>query len=268
MTPAPTPTRPAPTHPSVPVSASPVPVSVPDGEKQVRRDLAACHRLADHFGWSDIVWNHITARVPGADNHFLIMEMGLRYDEVTAGNLVKLNQNGDPVGRNARANRTGFVIHGAIYAARPEVNFIMHTHTRAGMAVSVLKDGLVPLVNDAVPLHGRVAYHDFEGVSTDSGESARIVSALGDAPAMILRNHGLLTAGESAGEAFMLMYYLERACQVQMDALSSGREINPVRRDILESAAERYRDFRYGKEEWPALLRLAEKRFPGFDSGV
>lgn len=236
-------------------------------EIQARRDLAACYRLADHFGWSDIVWNHITARVPGPENHFLIMEMGMRYDEVTAGNLLKLDQNGDPVDRpDARANKTGFVIHGGIYAARPEVNCVMHTHTRAGMAVSVLKEGLVPLVNDAVPLHGNIAYHDFEGVSTDRGETARIVAALGRKPAMILRNHGLLAAGESAGEAFMLMYYLERACQVQMDALSAGREINPIRREILESAAERHRDFRYGKEEWPALLRLAERRFPDFQA--
>ena len=238
------------------------PVSEP--EAQTRRDLAACYRLADHFGWSDIVWNHITARVPGADNHFLIMEMGMRYDEVTAGNLIKLDQRGDPVGGAARANKTGFVIHGGVYAARPDVNFVMHTHTRAGMAVSVLREGLTPLVNDAVPLHGNIAYHDFEGVSTDETESARIVSALGGKSAMILRNHGLLTAGASAGEAFMLMYYLERACQVQMDALSSGRETIPIRREILESAAERHRDFRYGKEEWPALLRLADKLFPDF----
>ena len=244
---------------------TPAPAPAPSqAEIQVRRDLAACHRLADHFGWSDIVWNHITARVPGPENHFLIMEMGMRYDEVTAGNLLKLDQNGDPVDRDARANKTGFIIHGEIYAARPDVNFVMHTHTRAGMAVSVLKDGLVPLVNDVVPLHNNIAYHDFEGVSTDLSESARIVAALGKKPAMILRNHGLLTAGESAGETFMLMYYLERACQVQMDALASGREISPIRPEILESAAGRYRDFRYGMEEWPALLRLAEQRFPDF----
>ena len=248
-------TTPTPTHPVF-----------SESEMQVRRDLAACHRLADHFGWSDIVWNHITARVPGPENHFLIMEMGMRYDEVTAGNLLKLDQRGDPVGRPARVNKTGFVIHGGIYAARPEVGCVMHTHTRAGMAVSVLKEGLTPLVNDAVPLHDNIAYHDFEGVSTDGAESARIVAALGRKPAMILRNHGLLTAGEGAGEAFMLMYYLERACQVQMDALSSGREINPVRREILESSAGRYGDFRYGKEEWPALLRLAERRFPDFQA--
>ena len=235
-------------------------------EIRVRRDLAACYRLADYFGWSDIVWNHITARVPGPERHFLIMEMGMRYDEVTAGNLLKLDQNGDTVGEAGRTNKTGFVIHGGIYAARADVGFIMHTHTRAGMAVSVLREGLTPLVNDAVPLHGAVAYHDFEGVSTDAGESGRIASALGGKSAMILRNHGLLTAGASAGECFMLMYYLERACQAQMDAWSSGREINPIRREILEAAAERYREFRYGKEEWPALLRLAEKRFPDFQA--
>ena len=235
-------------------------------EIRIRRDLAACYRLADHFGWSDIVWNHITARLPGPEGRFLIMEMGMRYDEVTAGNLLKLDRNGDAAERGGRANRTGFVIHGGIYEARADVGFIMHTHTRAGMAVSALREGLTPLVNDVVPLHGAVAYHDFEGVSTDPGESARIAKALGDKPAMILRNHGLLTAGASAGEMFMLMYYLERACQVQMDAMSSGREINPIPRKILEEAAERYRDFRYGKEEWPALLRLAEQRFPDFQA--
>lgn len=271
MTPAPThPARPADPASAQVVSAQPgrrAPAAAAGmslAEIAVRRDLAACYRLADYFGWSDIVWNHITARVPGADNHFLIMEMGLRYDEVTAGNLLKVDQRGELAAGTGRVNKTGFVIHGGIYAARAEVNFILHTHTRAGMAVSVLKEGLTPLVNDVAPLHGMVAYHDFEGVSTDAGENARIVAALGERPAMILRNHGLLTAGAGAGEAFMLMYYLERACQVQMDALSSGREIQPIAPGVLAEAAERYRDFRYGQEEWPALLRLAEERFPDY----
>jgi len=233
-------------------------------EEKTRRELAACYRLAHHFNWDDIIWNHITARVPGPDNRFLLNRFGLRYDEVCASNLITLDQDGTVVDGAPEVNITGFVIHGGIYAARPEINCIMHTHTPGGMAMACLQEELVPLVNDVMMFHNRVAYHDYEGLSTERKESARITKALGQNHAMILRNHGLLTAGRTPGEAFVLMYYLERACRVQMDVLQSGRPYTVPSEAVLEHAAKQYDAHPPGKHEWPALLRLVEERYPGY----
>lgn len=240
----------------------------PEGEWQMRVQLAACYRVADLFGFSDIVWNHITARIPGTE-HFLINRFGLRFDEVTASNLVALDLDGNvtDAGSGSSAedvNRTGFVIHSAIHAARPEVACVMHSHTDAGMAVSVLKDGLLPMIQDALPLYKRVSYHDYEGLAVDTAERERLAASLGDNTAMILRNHGLLTCGETVGEAFMTMYYLERACKVQIQVLSSGQPYNLPSAEVCAQAAREYADFPYGKYEWPALLRLADEKSPGF----
>ena len=239
-----------------------------DAEWQMRVDLAACYRLADHFGFSDIVWGHITAKIPGAAR-FLINRFGLRYDEVTASNLVTVDLDGNVVDPGTAAsdedvNLTGFIIHSAIHAARPEIRCIMHSHSAAGMAVSALRDGLVPMTIDAMAFHERVAYHDFEGLSTDTAERERMAASLGDGKAMILRNHGLLTCGESVGEAFMKMYYLERACQVQMQVFASGQAVELPTPEICERAARQSLQFDHGKYEWPALVRLAEKLAPDF----
>ena len=234
----------------------------------MRVDLAACYRLADLFGFSDIVWNHITARGPGTE-HFLINRFGLRFDEVTASNLVTLDLDGNVVDSGSATsdedvNVTGYIIHSAIHAARPDVRCVMHSHSEAGLAVSVLKEGLVPMIQDAMPFYDRVAYHDYEGLAIDTDERERLAANLGDKMVMVLRNHGLLTCGETVGEAFMNMYYLERACKVQMRVYASGREYALPPADLCEQAAKEYEQFPYGKYEWPALLRLADERSPGF----
>ncbi len=222
-------------------------------EWQTRLDLAACYRLADRFGFSDIVWNHITAKVPGSQ-FFLINRFGLRYDEVTASNLVTLDLDGsviDPGTASSKEdiNVTGFIIHSAIHAARADVHCIMHSHSSAGLAVSVLKEGLTPMILDAMPFYKQVAYHEYEGLSVDTGERERLAINLGSKKALIMRNHGLLTCGETVGEAFMLMYYLERACKVQMQVLSSGQEFDLPSSEVCEKAAKQYLNFPLGKYE-------------------
>ena len=241
-----------------------------DTEWATRCDLAACYRLANIFGYSDIVWNHITAKIPDSE-HFLINRFGLRYDEVTASNLVTIDLDGNVIDAGSATsdediNVTGFIIHSAIHAARPDVHCVMHSHAQAGLAVSVLQSGLVPMIQDAMPFFGRVAYHDYEGLSTDTAERQRLADNLGDRMVMIMRNHGLLTCGKSVGEAFMHMYYLERACKVQLQVLASGQDYVLPSDDICEAAAKQYLQFPYGKYEWPALLRLVEQRSPDYCS--
>jgi ribulose-5-phosphate 4-epimerase/fuculose-1-phosphate aldolase len=240
----------------------------PEAEWGTRIDLAACYRLAELFGFSDIVWGHITARVPGTDC-FLINRFGLRFDEVTASNLVTLDPDGRIVDPGSEpgdedVNHTGFIIHGAIHAARPDINCVMHSHSEGGLAVSVLSDGLLPMIQDAMPLYGRVARHDYTGLAMDDAERERLVASLGGNRAMILRHHGLLTCGETVAEAFMAMYYLERACRVQLRVLSTGAEFELPDVELRKRAAKQYEQFPYGRYEWPALLRLADKRSPGF----
>jgi ribulose-5-phosphate 4-epimerase/fuculose-1-phosphate aldolase len=237
-------------------------------ELQTRVDLAACYRLADLFGFSDIIWNHITAKIPDTE-HFLINRFGLRYDEVTASNLVTIDLEGNVINRGSASseediNVTGYVIHSAIHAARPDVHCVMHSHAEAGLAVSVLKDGLLPMIQDAMPIYGSVAYHDYEGLSVDAAERDRLAANLGDKMVMILRNHGLLTCGISIAQAFMYMYYLERACKVQLQVFASGKEYILPSAELREQAMKQYEHFAYGKYEWPALLRLADERSPGF----
>ncbi len=253
---------------TLPVKSVGAPYS--DAEWEMRVDLAACYRLADHFGFSDIIWNHITAKVPGTEN-FLINRFGLRYDEVTASNLVTIDLDGDVIDPGSATseidvNATGFVIHSAVHAARPEVHCVMHSHSANGMAVSALKDGLVPMAIDAMPFFNRTAYHDFEGLSTDTDERQRLAADLGDRNVMILRNHGLLTCSETVGGAFMLMYYLERACQVQMQVFASGQAVELPSHEICERAAQQSAEFPHGKFEWPALKRLIENVAPDYSS--
>ena len=247
-----------------------IPAMYADAEWKTRVELAACYRVADHFGFSDIVWNHITAKVPKSE-YFLINRFGLRYDEVTASNLVTVDLDGkviDPGSATSEVdvNLTGFIIHSAVHAARPDVHCVMHSHSSAGMAVSALKDGLVPMTIDAMSFYERTAYHPFEGLSTDTSERARLVANLGERNAMILRNHGLLTCGESVGAAFMTMYYLERACHVQMQVLASGQAVDLPSAEICERAAQQSAGFPPGEFEWPALRRLIEKNSPDYRS--
>jgi ribulose-5-phosphate 4-epimerase/fuculose-1-phosphate aldolase len=195
-----------------------------EGEAVLRRQLAAAYRLVDQFGWTELIYGHLTARVPGDKPHFLINPFGLNYDEVTASNLVKIDVDGNTVGESRHpVNYAGFVIHSAIHMAhQARHRAVMHTHTRAGMAVAATREGLLPISMNATAFHGNLAYHDYEGVSLELDERSRLLKDLGDSTAMMLRNHGLLTTGRSVAEAFLRLYRLERACQTQVDAGAAG----------------------------------------------
>jgi ribulose-5-phosphate 4-epimerase/fuculose-1-phosphate aldolase len=238
-------------------------------EWQMRVDLAACYRLADMYGFSDIIWNHITAKVPDTEN-FLINRFGLRHDEISASNLITLDIDGNVVDPGSQSsdnddvNITGYVIHSAVHAARPDLHCVMHSHSEHGLAVSALKNGLVAMIQDAMPFYKNVAYHDYEGMSTDIAERQRLAASLGDKKVMILRNHGILTCGATVGEAFMLMYYLERSCRTQMQVLASGQEYTVPSNEVSEAAAAQYEIFPHGKYEWPALLRMLDQQQPGY----
>jgi ribulose-5-phosphate 4-epimerase/fuculose-1-phosphate aldolase len=195
-----------------------------DAEWDLRVKLAAAYRLVEHFGWTELIYGHLTARVPGRDDHFLINPYGLNYDEVTASNLVKIDNDGDVVsGGRHIVNYAGFVIHSAIHMTGSAANHVvMHTHTRAGMAIAALADGLMPISMFSTVFHGKLAYHDYEGAALYLDERERIVASLADAKAMVLRNHGLLVVGQTVQEAFLRLYRLERACQIQIDAAAAG----------------------------------------------
>ena len=227
-----------------------------------RVNLAACYHLADHFKMTDIIWNHITAKTSEQKETFLINQFGLRYDEVTASNLLEIDLEGNIVSGDGNINYTGYIIHGAVHKARKEINCVMHTHTRAGLAISCLKDGLNPIFQDAAIFHNRVSYHDWQGMSTEVEECKDIAKNLGKNKVMILRNHGLLTCGETIGEAFILMYYLDKTCKNQLDTMSTGKPIIVPSDNIMEYAAGQYEDprFRLGHHEWPALLRLLDQK--------
>jgi len=230
-------------------------------EERINRvNLAACYHLADHFQMSDIVWNHITAKTSSNNDTFLINKFGLRYDEVTASNLLEIDLEGNIINGEGEINETGYVIHGAIHRNRKDIDCVMHTHSRAGLAVSCFKEGLKPMIQDSAIFYNRVSYHEWEGMSTDFDECNRLSKSLGANKVMILRNHGLLTCGESIAEAFMLMYYLDRACKTQIDVESTGENLIIPSNNIMEYAAGQYDDprFKLGKHEWPALIRLLD----------
>lgn len=241
---------------------------VSEAEWQARVDLAALYRLVAHFGWTDMIYNHISMRVPDGDHTYLLNPFGLFYEEITASSLVKVSVDGnivdDPTGLGI--NRAGFVIHGAVHAARHDVACVIHTHTRAGCAVAAQEHGLLPLSQYAATLTGHVAYHDFEGVAVDKAERKRLVADLGDRNILILRNHGLLACGRNPGEALVNMYAIERACDIQIAALSAGNA--GVRRITPAAAAASGAIFSSMggdfSRDWKALLRLADRIGPGF----
>ena len=234
-----------------------------DAEWQTRVDLAACYRLIAHYGMSDLVYNHATARIPGTE-HFLINAYGLLYHEVTASSLVTIDLDGRVVRQGSTdldVNRAGYVIHSAIHRARHDVDCVIHTHTRAGMAVSSMACGLLPLTQSAMRFHD-IAYHDYEGPAVDLAEQARLVHDLGSANAMVLRNHGLLVAGATVAQAFNALYWLEMACRAQVDAMASGAELHVPSDEVVHKTWHLYQpDVRrpFGEMEWPAMLRLASQ---------
>jgi ribulose-5-phosphate 4-epimerase/fuculose-1-phosphate aldolase len=238
---------------------------VSDAEWQVRVDLAAAYQLAALFKWTDLIYTHFSARVPGSPD-FLINPYGLMFEEITASNLVKIDAAGKVLDDSTGAgyNEAGFVIHGCVHEARPEINCVIHTHTRAGVAVSAQKCGLLPISQHAMFVYGMLTYHDYEGIALETDERERLARDLGKASkAMILKNHGLLALGETVREAFETMYYLDTSCQIQVDALAGGRvEVGLISEAATQKAfAQFHREDRDAvKKDWPALLRLLERR--------
>ncbi|MGH7069330.1 MAG: class II aldolase/adducin family protein, partial [Acetobacteraceae bacterium] len=233
-------------------------------EWQARLDLAACYRLVDWYGMTDLIYNHITLAVPREAGHLLINLYGLLYKEITASSLVKIDLDGKILWKpdtDYGINQAGYVIHGAIHRARQDVTSVIHTHTRAGMAVSSMKCGLLPLNQTAIRFHGHLAYHDYEGPAIDVAERERLVRDLGPHEAMILRAHGLLSCGATIQQTFNTMYQLELSCRTQVDLMASKTELELPSEAVLEQTAALYQPGvrrPYGVLEWPAMLRLLE----------
>ncbi len=239
-------------------------------EWKLRVQLAAAYRIFDHFGWCELIYGHISTRVPGPDHHFLINPYGLRYDEVTASSLVKIDLEGNLVEpSDYSCNPAGFVIHSAIHQYRADAHCVMHSHTRAGMAVAALEDGLLPISMNATSFHKQIAYHDYEGSQLYLDERKKLAEDLGSSHSMILRNHGLLTVGRSIPEAFLYLYRLERACQVQLDAMACGRPLVIPPEPVVERSAKQMQEFcqhaaDMGQLEFDALVRLMDQKDPSF----
>lgn len=242
---------------------------VSDEEWEARVNLAACYRLVALWGMTDMIANHISARVPGEPEHFLINAYGLLYEEINASNLLKIDFDGNIIGTpptDYGVNVAGFVIHSAIHRARHEVDCIIHTHTPAGMAISSLKCGLLPMTQTAMRF-SKVAYHDYEGVAVDLDEQERLVADLGDADLMILRNHGLIVVAPSIPQAFSNIYRVELAAKAQVMAMQSGQEIILPSDEVIAKTNHLYRpEVRcpFGILEWPALLRKLDQIDPSY----
>ncbi|GAB3494877.1 class II aldolase/adducin family protein [Nocardiopsis coralliicola] len=247
------------------------------GEARLRRELAAAYRLAAHFRLTDLIYTHFTVRVPGPEPHFLINPYGLMFDEITASSLVKIDMAGQPVEPTRyRVNPAGFVIHSAVHAARSDAHAVLHTHTRAGCAVAAQEQGLLPVNQISMEFAGRVGYHDYEGVALNLDEQRRLVADLGGHPALILRNHGLLTVGGTVGEAFLRMFYLDKACEIQLQAQSGGAALQLPAPGVVEHTARQMNaeshpgdgddltDDGFGDLAWDALLRLAGRIAPDY----
>jgi len=241
-------------------------------EWQARVDLAACYRLVAHYDMSDMIANHISLRVPGEEGAFLINAYGLLYEEITASSLLKIDHQGNILSSpdfgelDYGVNKAGFVIHSAVHEARPEVACVIHTHTWAGMAVSSLDCGLLP-INQTAMRFLKVGYHEYQGVVLDTAEQESLVRDLGDGEALILRNHGLLTVGRTIGEAFNWMHRLELSCRAQLAAMACNTPLRPVPDEVLQATYMNYQPQTrrpYGKMEWPALLRKLDRMDPSY----
>jgi ribulose-5-phosphate 4-epimerase/fuculose-1-phosphate aldolase len=232
-------------------------------EWQARVDLAAAYRLAALFGWDDLIFTHISARVPGPEHHFLINPYGLMFDEITASSLVKVGLDGKRVMESSYdINPAGFTIHSAIHGARQDALCVMHLHTRHGVAISAKKQGLMPISQQSLFALASIAYHNYEGLALNEGEKPRLVGDLGDKNNLILRNHGLLTIGGNAAEAFLAMYNLERACEIQLMAEAGGGELVQIPVPILKGIEAQVKVVTKGLGAdlvWPGLLRKLDK---------
>ena len=242
--------------------------NVSDEEWELRVNLAACYRLIAMFGWDDLIFTHISARVPGSEEHFLINAYGLMFEEMTASSLVKVDLDGEIVQETPYfINPAGFTIHSAVHAAREDAGCVLHTHTKAGVAVSAQADGLVPISQISLFPYASLAYHDYEGIALNEDEKPRLVADLGDKKFLILRNHGLLTVGPTIPDAFLYMYALETACQTQIAAMSGGAELIQVPSPIvsgIQSQIDAVLKGFGGELAWPGLLRKLDRENPGF----
>jgi ribulose-5-phosphate 4-epimerase/fuculose-1-phosphate aldolase len=244
--------------------------SVSEAEWQARLDLAAGYRLCEHFGMSDMIYTHISARLPDSPNHFLINPNGPFFGEITASSLLKVTLEGEVLYRPDLPyglHPAGFTIHSALYRARPDAMAAMHTHTIAGMAVSALKCGLLPLTQTATRFYGRIAYHDFRGPERDPSERDALANSIGPLNYCILRNHGLLTLGASMPEAFIAMWGLERACQAQLQAMACNTELEMPSAEVVEKSCAMYapgNSRTYGPLEWQGLLRRIDAVDPSW----
>ena len=244
---------------------------VSEAEWQARVDLAAAYRMCAHYGWDDLIYTHISARVPNSDHHFLINPLGLMFEEMTASSLIKVDLNGKAQMETPFIpNAAGFVIHSAIHAAREDAGCVLHLHTDYGVAVSNLKSGLEPLCQSSIPPWSVVSYHDYEGFAVNDGEQERLVADLGDKNAMILRNHGTLTAASTTAQAFELMFFLEKACKVQILTRATGMELHNPSKESIDNAL---RDLRVvaganGADRfvWPAILRKLDRMDPSYST--
>ena len=241
---------------------------VSEEEWAIRVDLAAAYRMVAHYGWDDLIFTHLSARIPGPQHHFLLNPYNLMFEEVSASSLIKVDVDGNPVEPTAFiTNPAGFTIHSAIHMAREDAHAVMHLHTPAGQAVSAHNDGLLPLTQTAMLVRGDMAFHDYEGVAVDLDERERLVADLGDKNAMILRNHGTLAVGRNVGECFVRLHFLERACQAQVMALTAGENINNPPQGSPEITAQQGQvgvPLAANLLAWPALKRKAYRLDPSF----
>lgn len=237
-------------------------------EWQARVDLAATYRLVALHGWDDMIFTHISARVPGPEHHFLINPYGLLFEEITASSLVKIDIDGNKVGESPYpVNPAGFTIHSALHMNRDDAHCVIHLHTTDGVAVSAQEDGLLPLDQHAMMIAGDVAYHDYEGIALDLDERERLVQDIGEQSVMILRNHGTLALGKTCADAFLRIYYLERACSMQVRALAGGVKWNRPNQGVSDKTAMQGKmafDGMISTLAWPALLRKLDRMDPGY----
>ena len=238
-------------------------LSLEQQQEQVRIDLAAMFRLTSHYNWDDTIWNHITARVPGSDHHFYMHRFGLHYSEVTASNLITVDEDGKVIDGPSDVNTAGFIIHSAVHLNHPESKFVFHAHPPTAIAATALKE--VPfLIQDSSMLYGKVGYHDWEGLSVDPDERFRIAERIEGKSCLIMRNHGFLTVGKTAGECFMSMYYLIRMCETTLQVLATNRDLQETSEEIWQLASDQYAAFSPGTYEWPALKRVCDKLDPSY----
>ncbi|NPT57838.1 class II aldolase/adducin family protein [Paraburkholderia elongata] len=242
--------------------------TVSAAEWQQRIDLAACYRLVAMFGWDDLIFTHISARVPGPEHHFLINPYGMMFSEITASSLVKVDLQGTKVFDSPYdINPAGFTIHSAVHAAREDANCVLHVHSVNGVAVSAQDEGVLPLSQHSIFVLSSLAYHDYEGVALEADEKPRLVRDLGNKRFLMLRNHGLLTVGQSVADAFVAMYFFETTCTIQVRALSGGRPLRRIGESIVDGAQAQWEKVTRGAGgglAWPALLRKLDRADPSY----